>query len=367
MPRRSLIVLVIGMFILSACGAVLTPAASPTPPAAQPAASAQADLTGLKQYLLMKATALRDHTAGLQRAAGQYYDLAKSTDFDYKALWETHRAEVRTILLEARKEYLAANPAYETMEGIVGGVPVLAQFDVDIDAGSAASEDPSSAVSFDVALPDGRTLEKPGNFFYLAEATLWGTNAAWVVQDIQADLDGDGTVAFGEVLPDAVVLKGIADGFAAMSADLLSSAEAWQPTVSDAFTALVVMTPTMDELFGAWRDSRSVSGKNASSQQFVATSRLQDIVDIISSLQVIYQTVEPMIAQADAAQAQQARTALANLHSFVDEIRQKEAAGKRYTPEEADLLGSEAQNRATAITGQISQLAAMLQVPIAEQ
>ena len=45
----------------------------------------------------------------------------------------------------------------------------------------------------------------------------------------------------------------------------------------------------------------------------------------------------------------------------------KEQSGKRFTPEEANLLGEEAQNRATAITGQISQVAAALGIRIVEQ
>jgi len=41
-----------------------------------------------------------------------------------------------------------------------------------------------------------------------------------------------------------------------------------------------------------------------------------------------------------------------------------EQSGDRFTPEEADTLGSEAQDRATAIAGQVSQAAAELGVTI---
>ncbi len=47
-------------------------------------------------------------------------------------------------------------------------------------------------------------------------------------------------------------------------------------------------------------------------------------------------------------------------------IHQQEQGGRRYTAEEADLLGAEAQNRATAVTGQIAQVAAQLGVVIEE-
>jgi len=36
------------------------------------------------------------------------------------------------LLAESQEAYIAANPAYEEMEGIVAGVPRLAQYDVDI-------------------------------------------------------------------------------------------------------------------------------------------------------------------------------------------------------------------------------------------
>ena len=53
----------------------------------------------------------------------------------------------------------------------------------------------------------------------------------------------------------------------------------------DAFTALVVMTPTMSEYFEAWKNSRFVAGDKANEKAFVAASRLQDIADILGGLE----------------------------------------------------------------------------------
>ena len=44
---------------------------------------------------------------------------------------------------------------------------------------------------------------------------------------------------------------------------LASAAKAWKPTPSDAFTAVVVMVPTMNEYFGQWKVSRFVLGAKA--------------------------------------------------------------------------------------------------------
>ena len=71
--------------------------------------------------------------------------------------------------------WIEGNPDYERMEGVVAGTPSLAEFDVIIDAGSSAAEDPESAVPFDLTLADGTVLEQPGNLFNLTEGALWGT------------------------------------------------------------------------------------------------------------------------------------------------------------------------------------------------
>ncbi len=68
----------------------------------------------------------------------------------------------------------------------------------------------------------------------------------------------------------------------------------------------------------------------------------------------------------DADQAAQIGTDLSGLRVFVADIYAQEQGGKQFTPEEADLLGAEAQDRATSITGRISQIAAQLGVEIEE-
>ena len=79
------------------------------------------------------------------------------------------------------------------MEGVVAGVPELSEFDVIIDAGADGS-DPENAVPFDVELPDGKVLEQPGNFFFLTETSLFGTNPEFQAAGVEPDLDGDGKV-----------------------------------------------------------------------------------------------------------------------------------------------------------------------------
>lgn len=337
---------------------------APAPTAITAAANSAADLSGIKQYLVGKGADLQAATAAIQSSANRYYELARAANFDYAALWGSQRADTQQALEQARAAWLIASPLYEQMEGIVAGVPTLAQFDVDLDAGSSAAEGGDNLVSFDLALPNGTTLAKPGNLFGVTESALWGTYADFTAKNAPADFDGDGAIEFGEALPEANVLKASADLLASKSAELAAAAQQWQPSEADAFTALVVMVPTMTEYFDSWKNSRFVAGEASQQRDFVAISRLSDIQNILGSLQVVHQGISPLITKIDPAQDQQIGQQLNDLKAFVANVHTQEQSGKRFKAEEADLLGAEAQNRATAITGQVTQVAAKLNITI---
>jgi Imelysin len=328
-------------------------------------AATEADLGAIKGYLTEHSAALADETAKLKEQGQAYYDLAKKANFDYQRMLEENRAEVNAILDDAKATYVRANPAYEEMEGIVAGVASLADYDVIIDAGSSG-DDPESAVPFDLELPNGKTLKQPGNFMFLTETALYGTNDDLTAKGVRADLDGDGKVRFGEALPDANILLATTRDFDTYARELDEEANAFEPTDSDAFSALVIMTPTMSEYFEAWKNSRFVSGGKASEQAFVATSRLSDIADILEGLVLTYDGVQPLVAGEDPQQAKQTKESLQKLHSFAADLRDKEEEGRRYSAEEADTLGSQAQEQAEAIAGQITQAAAKLNIELEE-
>ena len=324
-----------------------------------------ADLSGIKTYLLGKSSELTNSSKSLKDASDKYYELAQSAGFDYAALWESSPAEVSAVLSDAKSAWMAASPLYEQMEGIVAGTPSLAEYDVILDAGTSAEEDPEGAVPFDLTLPDGRILPRPGNLFGVLESTLWGTYADYT-SGIEADLDGNGSIDFGEKLPDANVLKAGADALDQYTTELGTASSEWQPTESDAFTALVVMVPTMSEYFNSWKNSRFILGDASTQRDFVVISRLMDIQNILGSLQIVFSEVKPLVESTDSAQAAQIEQSLSDLKSFVGDVYAKEQSGYQHTPEEADVLGSEAQNRATAIAGQVAQMAAKLNISIQE-
>jgi hypothetical protein len=372
-----LAILLIIAFALSGCVQGLQPAAT-TPATSEEASTpatvtavqdpaeegSEVDLSGVKGYLVNQAKALKEQTTVLKSHADAYYTLAETTAFDYATLWQEQSGPVTEELEAARAAWMEASPLYEQMEGIVAGTPSLASYDVILDAGASGEDDPENAVPFDLTLPNGQVLPKPGNLFGVTESTLWGTFTAYTVADVEADWNQDGTLEFGETLPDANVLKGGVDALDSYASDLLASAEAWQPTTTDAFTALVVMVPTMNEYFSSWRDSRFVVGEASTQRDFVAISRLSDIQDILGGLEIVYGELLPLVESVDAEQAAQIGSDLSGLRAFVADIYAQEQGGKRFTPEEADLLGTEAQDRATSITGRISQIAAQLGVEI---
>jgi hypothetical protein len=354
--RAQLLAACVALAALAGCGSD-----DETATPARPAAGT--DLSAIKSYLLEHTSHLQQQTGKLAADAQAYYDAAKAVDFDYRRLLAERRSEVARLVKRMQTTFREANPAYEEMEGVVAGVPELADFDVILDAGGDKS-DPQNAVPFSIKTPAGKTFEQPGNFFFLLETSLWGTEPRFAARGLRPDLDGDGRVEFGEALPDADFLVAAAKEFAANASELDTAAKGWQPTQQDALTALVVMTPTMSEYFEAWKNSRFVSGAKAEESGFVAASRLQDIADILGGLVLIYENVQPTVADADTQQAKQTGSELRDLHEFAAQIRDEEAGGRRFTAREADTLGSEAQDRAEAIAGQISQAAGALGIKL---
>ena len=324
-----------------------------------------ADLGAIKGYLLDHTARLKADTAEIREGAESYYRLAKAAGFDYGRLLREKRAAVRAFVKSAQAAFRRANPSYEEMEGVVAGVPQLADYDVIIDAGGDAS-DPENAVPFDIHTPDGRTFEQPGNFNYLIETAAFGTERGFQARGVTPDLDGDGEVEFGESIPDAGFYVAAAREFERYAGELDAAARDWEPTPSDALTALVVMTPTMSEYFEAWKNSRFIAGDRASEKAFVAASRLQDIADILGGLTTVYTGVRPLVAEADGQQARQTGDSLERLHSFAAGLRDREARGRDFTAEEAEVLGARAQEQAEAIAGQITQAAARLDIELEE-
>jgi hypothetical protein len=327
-------------------------------------AVADANLESVKAYLIEHVGKSKAGTAEVLAQAEWYYDLAETSGFDYQELWDAHGPEITTLLADARQTWVEeASANYELSEGLVAGVPSLAYYDVWIDAGPSGADDPVNALDVSVELPDGRVLEKPGSLYhYVTEPALWGTNDEFV--GLRVDMDGDGTIELGEAMPEANALLGGARTLDAATGELEQAVQTWQPTPGDAFTALVIMIPTMSGYFEEWKESVFVSGQQSDEDRFVGVSRLADVAGILHGLDVTYENIQPAVAAADPALAEQIEVELGDLVAFVENLRDQEAAGTEFTSEQADQFGNELQSRATGIAGQITQAAALLAIPI---
>ena len=263
----------------------------------------------------------------------------------------------------ARAAWQKASPAYENIEGIVAGVEVLSEFDVILDAGTSAADSPEDAVPFDLKLPNGKVLPKPGNLFGINEGTLWGTVGIYS-SGVKFDVNGNGKMDFGDGLPDANVLKAAADMLHSESQRLQKAANAWKPTREDVFGALVGNVPTVGPVFFEdWKSSPFVLGAGSTRKDFVVISRLSDLKGNVASWRAMYKGLSPDVKAKNATLDNQIGSGLNELATFVDRLVQREKT-RRYTPEQAEQLQKEAQNRATVITGRITQAAALLGVKV---
>jgi len=349
--------------LFTACSPAATP--TPAPTAVPTVAPAAADLSGVKTYMVEHATALAQSAVDLSAQANKYYDLAKSVNFDYAKLWQDKAADTKAAVEGTRALFIQANPQYEQMEGIVAGTPSLSQYDVILDAGSPGSAADDSVVPFDLTLADGRVLPKPGNLFEVLESTLWGTDPTYIAPgNVVADFNGNGQTDLGDTLPDANILKSAAESFVKYTADLKADGIAWQPTEAEAFGALVGNVPTVADFMEGWKNSRFVEGTQSTERGFVATSRLSDLRDNLQSWQTIYAGLSVHVQTVDPDQDKRIVEGLKTLHDYISGLYDQEKGGKHFTPEEADALTQQGQDQATTITGQLTQVAAKLNVPL---
>ncbi len=166
----------VGLGLLAACSSSTAVSPTSTVEPTPKTAVADADLDAIKQYTLGNAQQMKSGTAALLAVAQTYYDLVAAHNFDYEAAWAQQPEVLTQLTADTKAGWLQASQYYELNEGVIAGVPSLAFYDVWIDAGPSASEDPVTAYEWTLTLPDGRALKSPGNFFHsILEPTIWGT------------------------------------------------------------------------------------------------------------------------------------------------------------------------------------------------
>jgi hypothetical protein len=303
------------------------------------------------ERLIAQAKLLNDEVAA-------YYDIVKSHGFDYDKAWKADGQKIAAIIARIKPMWLEASNQYETIEGIVAGLPSTAKYDLIIDAGNPGTEKEDVA-PYDLTLPDGSVMKRPGNLFHgLMEPAIWGMEKSHT--KLPVDLDGDGKVARSEVLFDANFVYGTSQALLHWAKEMLKDVKAWTPNRDDAFTSVVTMTPTVGDYFGEWKESQFITGEIGS---FVAQSRLVDVQGIMGGCRKMYfDAISPAVAEADKTIDAKIRADYEELLELVEDTYAREMAGNKFKPEEADALGNQAQDIADRIVAQITQVASKLKV-----
>lgn len=305
------------------------------------------------QHLIAKADLL-------EATVSDYHGIIAAHGGDYAAAWAKDGGYLAKRVDDIRKLWIEASNQYEIIEGIVAGIPSIAKYDLILDAGNPGTETEDVA-DYDLRLPDGQDLKRPGNLFHgITEPLFWGTDPGG--GKLEADLNGDGKITRGEILFDANLGLGAAQALAFWSKALATDMAAWTPNRDDAFTSVVVMTPTVGDYFGEWKESQFISGGIGA---FVAQSRLADVLWIMGGCQKMYvEAVSPVVAASDADLDARIKAGYTELMALVTETRSREEAGTRFGVEEADALGNEAQDIAERIVAMVLQAAARSGVEI---
>lgn len=308
--------------------------------------SAADPATGVKSYLLEKLTAVKAASADFVKNSEAYSALVQANGGSVVQADQANPEAVKSLVAAMQENYKAMDSfGYETVEGIVAGVPVLADYDIVLDAGVPASEGPEDVAPVVLELGDGQTIDRQGALFtYIIEPALWGGDERWVVR-----------IGENRSLPRPEVLVAAARETEKKIDALLADARAWEASVRDCFGAMIIMTPTLSDYFEDWKESRFVADKSG---RFQAVSRISDMRGIMGSCQVMYEAVEKDVAEKDPALAKSVRSEFTGIMAFLDKIETRENQGT-IKEAEIDELATQAKEKTDKLVPQIEQSAAV--------
>ncbi|MCA1970340.1 MAG: hypothetical protein LDL42_14485 [Rhizobium sp.] len=347
-PRKPALVLVLSFAMLAPCAVLAVEDGE------------SRGLANVKQFTLDHNRRLVSQAELLDAALAEYAGVIAGHGGDYAAAWAADGPRLAKQVAAIRTLWLEASNQYETIEGIVAGIPSTAKYDLILDAGNPGSE-AEDVAEYDLKLPDGTVLQRPGNLFHgITEPLFWGMNEAGA--RMPADLDSDGKIVRGEMLFDANLGQGAGQALVHWAKALEADMAAWIPNREDAFTSVVVMTPTVGDYFGEWKESQFITGEIGA---FVAQSRLTDVQGIMNGCRKMYsEAISPVVAAGDGDLDVRIKASFEELLTLVDDTHAREASGTKFGVEEADALGNEAQDIADRIVAMILQAAAKSGVKI---
>lgn len=339
---------------MAGCGAADTDPASDAPDEGIPS---------IRSWLAEHTTGLVADASRIRDSADEYRALVRARKGDYRKLIRRDCRATAGALKGAGNALLRARQDYGEINVLVAGVPRMSQYDTDLATGSvpSGSGDP---VSFGLKA-NGRAIAPGHSLFYLLEASLYGTDRRFAAKGGRPDTDCDGRSGFGEGLPDATILRRIADEFLRQTRDLNRDAGAIVVTESDAFTAMIRTLPLTGSYLRQWKDSAFVRGRaRTTEREHVSASRLSGLADLLSGVAFVYGRVRPVIAEQDEDRAAVIRDSLTRLSTRAAGLRDREASGRTFRPVDADRIGAEMQMRAETISRRLSAAARRLEIGI---
>ena len=306
----------------------------------------------VKSYLLKSLEKVTEASQDFVANSEAYSALIAANGGSIEAAYKAEPEKIEQLIAKMQENYKAMDSfGYETIEGIVAGVPSLADYDIYLDAGVPASEGPEDVAPVVLNLGNGQTIDKQGSLFtYIIEPMLWGGDSRWVTP-----VDGG-----KKLLPRPEILAAAANDVNKKLGELLADAKAWNASVSDCFGAMIVMTPTLSDYFEDWKESRYAKEKSG---RFQAVSRVSDMRGIMGSCQVMYEAVEGQVAEKDKSLAKSVDAGFKGIMSFLDKIEKREKQGE-IRGAEIDELATQAKEKTDKLVPQIEQSAAVVGVKV---
>jgi len=313
---------------------------------------AEATVDSVKSYLVKNLEEMSAASKDFLNNSEAYCALVAASGGSPEAAYKADPRTIDRLMAKMQENYKAMDSfGYETVEGIVAGVPLMADYDIYLDAGVPASEGPDDVAPVVLELGNGEKIDREGSLFtYIIEPMLWGGDKRWVTA-----VDGG-----KKLLPRPEVLAAAAKDVDKTLGELLAEAKAWNASVSDCFGAMVVMTPTLSDYFEDWKESRYSKEKSG---RFQAVSRVSDMRGIMGSCQVMYEAVEKQVAEKDKSLAKSVDAGFKGIMGFLDKIEKRENQGEIKGPE-IDELATQAKEKTDKLVPQIEQSAAVVGVKI---
>jgi hypothetical protein len=313
---------------------------------------AEETAASVKSYLIGKLEKMDAASEDFVKNSDAYSALVAANGGSVEAAYKANPKKVEKLVARLQENYKAMDSfGYETVEGIVAGVPSLSAYDTYLDAGVPESKGPENVAPVVLDLGNGEKIDKQGCLFtYIIEPMLWSGDKRWVTP-----VDGG-----KKYLPRPEVLAAVAKDVNKKLSELLVDARSWNASVSDCFGAMVVMTPTLSDYFEDWKESRYSKDKSG---RFQAVSRVSDMRGIMGSCQVMYEAVEKKVAEKDKSLAKSVDSGFKGIMTFIEKIDAREKEGE-IKGAEIDELATQAKEKTDKLVPQIQQSAAVVGVKI---